>query len=83
MAGIEDLSNYALTRPQGAKSQDKPFPMLYRLTLDRTLAAQPGNRSHRDRDLLKPWLWIKDAVVLPRPDCEGLGIPFRLDDASD
>ena len=83
VAGIEDLSNYALTRPQGTKAQDISYPMLCRLTLERTLAAQPGNRSHRDRDLLKPWLWIKDAVVLPRPDCEGLEIPFRLDDALD
>ena len=82
-AGVEDLSNYALTRLQDTEAPDTVFPMLYRLTLERTLAAQPGNRSHRDRDLLKPWLWIKDAVVLPRPDSDGPEIPFRWDDAQD
>lgn len=76
-AGVEDLSAYSVERLQNAKSQQGTFTTLYRLTLERTPAAQPLNRS--DRDLLKPWLKIKHAEVLPRPGCDGLEIPFRWD----
>ncbi len=74
-AGVEDLHSYALTEPD-----DRGFPLLYRLRLQRTAAAQAaghGKRGHRDRDLLKPWLRIKDAAVLPWPDLTGPEIPFQ------
>ncbi len=78
-AGVDDLSNYALTRLQDSQTQDGAFAMLYRLTLERTGAARPGARQHRDRDLLKPWLSIQDAAVLPRPGRDGPEIAFLWD----
>jgi hypothetical protein len=79
-AGVKTLGNYAVTGPTEGRKQtasaDGPFAMLYRLKLERTAAARPGTRRHRDRDLLKPWLSIKDAAVLPRPDLDGPEIPF-------
>ncbi|MDA1097581.1 MAG: hypothetical protein O2967_01245 [Proteobacteria bacterium] len=76
-AGIKDLSNYALTGSSGSGSNDDAFPMLYRLRLERTAAARPGERQHRDRDLLKPWLRVKDAAVLPRLELAAPEIPFH------
>jgi hypothetical protein len=74
-AGVEDLAPYALNQ-----DVDSPAAMLYCLTLERTEAARPGARRHRDRDLLKPWLAIKDAAVLPRPGGNGPDIPFPWDE---
>jgi len=70
-AGVQNLDHYALT-----KSDDGAFPLIYRLQLERTKAAQPGGRRHRDRDLLKPWLQIRDAAVLPRPGQKSPAIPY-------
>ncbi len=74
-AGVEDLAPYALNQ-----DADGPTAMLYCLTLERTEAARPGARRHRDRDLLKPWLAIKDAAVLPRPGGNGPDISFPWDE---
>jgi hypothetical protein len=93
-AGVQDLDDYALTRlsdaqiadgaddgpDDGSGGNDGAFPLLYRLRLERTAAAQPPGqrkRGHRDRDLLKPWLRIKEAAVLPRPGRNGPEIPFQ------
>jgi len=79
VAGVEDLTPYALSQSGSrgdARGSDDAVAMLYRLTLDRTLAAQPGARRHRDRDLSKPWLSIKDAAIIPRPGQNGPDIPF-------
>ncbi|MBT6983388.1 MAG: hypothetical protein HN956_03460, partial [Rhodospirillaceae bacterium] len=78
-AGVKDLRPYAVAKSPGTNGHDDNSAMLYRLKLERTAAAQPGTRRHRDRDLLKPWLWIKDAVVLPLPDQVGPEIPFHWD----
>ncbi len=76
-AGIQELGDYALTGLGAAGPNDGAFPLLYRLRLERTAAARPGDRRHRDRDLLKPWLRIKDAAVLPRPELAAPEIPFQ------
>ncbi|MDP6688433.1 MAG: hypothetical protein QF384_02940 [Alphaproteobacteria bacterium] len=71
-AGVEDLRPYMLDGQGKAKTADTAFPLLYRLRLEHTAAAQPGKqpgeRRHRDRDLLKPWLRVRDAAVLPCPE---------------
>ena len=66
------IVQYLLIRPTGsalsdARCGDNPFPLQYRLRLERTEAAQSGQRQHRDRDLLKSCLRIKDTAVLPQP----------------
>ena len=64
----------------GCEESDAGLVLLYRLRLQRTAAAQAaghGKRGHRDRDLLKPWLRIEAAAVLPRPDQDGPEIPFQ------
>jgi len=83
-AGVKNRGDYAITEPteppgrrDGVGNKDGAFAMIYRLRLDRTAAARPGARQHRDRDLLKPWLSIKDGVVLPHPDRDGPEIPFH------
>ncbi len=76
-AGVEDLGEYALTGVGSTDSHAGASPMLYRLRLERTAAAQPGERQHRDRDLSKPWLRIKDAAVLPQPELAAPEIPFQ------
>ena len=81
-AGVEKLDDYVITRASDPQAGDSPLPLLYRLRLERTEAAQPGNRQHRDRDLLKPWLRIKDAAVLPRPGLSGAEIPFQWSEPS-
>jgi hypothetical protein len=81
-AGIQDLQDYALNKVATASS-DSAFPMLYRLRLERTAAAKPGGRRHRDRDLLKPWLRIKDAAVLARPGASAPEIPFQWADPAE
>ncbi len=74
-AGVEDLRLYMIEGQDNAEATDTMSPLLYRLRLEHTTAAvpgkQPGERPHRDRDLLKPWLRIKDAAILP---CPKLGI---------
>jgi hypothetical protein len=75
-AGVKNLHNYAIDE---SGDGEQAHAMLYRLTLERTAAAQPGARRHRDRDLSKPWLWIRDAAVVPRPGQEGPEIPFQWD----
>ena len=85
-AGVDDLSRYALSSlddapaMDGCEESDAGLVLLYRLRLQRTAAAQAaghGKRGHRDRDLLKPWLRIEAAAVLPRPDQDGPEIPFQ------
>lgn len=78
-AGVRDFGDYALTRISDTRPNEGGFPMLYRLRLKRTAAAQPGEREHRDRDLLSSWLQIEDAAVLPRPEFSLPEIPFRWD----
>lgn len=75
-AGVQDLGDYALARLDDTRSSDSAFPLLYHLCLERTAAAQSGQRQHRDRDLLKPWLRIKNADVLPRPGVSAPKIPY-------
>ena len=75
-AGVENINHYALTN-LGANSTDGAFPLVYRLLLERTKAARPGGTRHRDRDLSKPWLHIREAAVLPRPGQVGPEIPYH------
>jgi hypothetical protein len=84
--GVQDLGAYALSGPDNVRTAKDPeendsvFPLLYRLRLERTAAGQPagqGKRRHRDRDLLKPWLRIRAAAVLPLPGRDGPEIPFQ------
>ena len=84
--GVQDLGAYALSGPDNVRTAKDPeendsvFPLLYRLRLERTPAGQPagqGKRRHRDRDLLKPWLRIRAAAVLPLPGRDGPEIPFQ------
>jgi len=81
--GIQDLNDYALAGVDPASLNDGTLPMLYRLRLERTAAAQAGVRQHRDRDLLNPWLRIKDAAVLPRLDSKAPEIPFQWADPAE
>jgi len=82
-AGVRDPSDYALTGLSDTGAGDCPFPLLYRLRLERTAAAQSGQRQHRDRDLLKPWLRIRDAAVLPWPEVAAPEIPYYWADSAE
>ncbi|MDP6344483.1 MAG: hypothetical protein QF491_13175 [Alphaproteobacteria bacterium] len=76
--GGKDSADYSVTG-----MADGPLPVLYRLRLRRTKAAQPGSGRRRDRDLLKPWLEIAEEAVLPRPGIAGPAIPFAWAETDD
>ena len=82
-AGIQDLDEFFLPKSGSKDGNAGAAPMLYRLRLARTPAAQPGGRRHRDRDLLKPWLRIKDAAGIPHIGSTAPEIPYQWDEPGD